>query len=364
MILIMFMLGLGVIAFMLKSVGTSTLEFQQKDRTTQALNGAKEALIAWAVSHSDYPGQLPWPDRNGDGNYDGGSDCATTSFSTSMFIGQLPISTSTNPCINYPGMGSDFLDGAGNRLWYAVSRNLVRNYQSGTNPIINPGIIDSPTYSWMRVLDRNGNLISDRVPAVIIAPGLPLPNQDRAGVPDATEYLDSLQIGATVYSNQDDDSDNEDFIMAPDSAHHPGSDGTYQAPYYFNDRLVYITIDELMAATEKRVAAEVKAALNSYRSTYGAYPYAAPLGATLNYSCKDNVTAGFLPVDAPVAFSSPVSCSSNTNCSGMSFVNDISRVAYTNPFINWTGTTGACTSSGRTCTCTGTGSCTIFGVID
>ena len=364
LILIMFMLGMGLIAFMLKTVGTSTLEFQQKDRTTLALEGAKEALIAWAVSQSDYPGQLPWPDRNGDGNYDGGSDCATTSFSTAMFIGQLPISTSTNPCINYPGLGSDFLDGAGNRLWYAVSRNLVRNYQSSTNPVINPGIIDSPTYSWMRVLDRNGNLISDRVAAVIIAAGPPLANQDRSGVPDATEYLDSLQIGATVYSNQDDDSDNEDFIMAPESAHLPSSDTTYQAPYYFNDRLVYITIDELMAALEKRVAAEVKTALVSYKSSYGAYPYAAPLGVTLNYSCKDGVTAGFLPVDAPVAFSSTVSCSSNTNCSGMSFVNDISSVSYTNPFINWSGTTGACTRSGRTCTCTGTGSCTIFGVID
>lgn len=350
LILIMFMLAMTVVAFMIKSVNSGSLEFQQKDKTTQALNAAKDALMSWAVSHSDYPGQLPWPDRNGDGNYDGGSDCATTSFATTLFIGQLPIKPSTNPCLNYPGLGSDFLDSGGNRLWYAISRNLVRNYQATTNPIINPGMIDSSI--WMRVLDRNGNLISDRVAAVIIAPGLPLPNQARSGIPDVTEYLDRLQIGATVYSNQDYDSDNEDFITAPDSARHPSTDSTYQSPYYFNDRLVYITIDELMAALEKRVASEVKSALKSYKTTYTTFPYATPLGSTKNYSCVDNQTTGLLPIDS--AKGTSCSCSSNQNCT-CNFT-EIQKVVIDSA-QDWETATGSCSIDSGKCSCTGTGAC-------
>jgi hypothetical protein len=380
LILIMFMLGMGVVAFMLKSVNSGSFEFQQQDKTTLALNEAKEALIAWSASHPNWPGIMPFPDRKETTtpNYDGKSDCVNVGLNYNHLIGMLPIS-SESPCVSpQTGLGlqsygvvktcangATSCDETGTRLWYAVSMNLIRTSSaSGTAPFINPGVIDSPTVPWMRVLDRNGNLISDRVAAVIIAPGTPLANQDRSGLPDAADYLDSLQIGATVYSNSDYDTADEDFIMAPDSTRHPAVDVTYQSPYYFNDRLVYITIDELMAAVEKRVAAEVKATLNSYRSTYGAYPYAAPLGVTKNYSCKDNVNAGFLPLDTPISFSSTVSCTSNTNCSGLRFGNDIQSVTYTNPFINWSGTTGACTASGRSCTCTGTGSCTIFGFIN
>ena len=352
LILIMFMLGMGVIAFMLKTVNSGTMEFQQKDKTTLALNEAKEAFISWAVSHRDNPGQLPWPDRNGDGNYDGGSDCATTSFAISLFIGQLPIKPSTNPCLNYPGLGNDFLDGAGNRLWYAVSRNLVRNYQSTTNPTINPGIIDAPIYSWMRVLDRNGNLISDRVAVVIIAPGLPLPDQERSGVPDVTEYLDRLQIGATVYSNQDYDTDNEDFIIAPDSSELPTADATYQAPYYFNDRLVYITIDELIAAVEKRVATEVKSALKNYKNTYTTFPYATPLGSSKNYSCIDNQTTGLLPIDS--AKGTSCSCTSNQSCT-CDFT-EIQKVVIDSA-QDWESATGNCSIESGKCSCTGTGAC-------
>ena len=36
------------------------------------LGEAKAALIAWAVSHPNYPGQMPFPDRNDDpSGYDG-----------------------------------------------------------------------------------------------------------------------------------------------------------------------------------------------------------------------------------------------------------------------------------------------------
>ena len=92
----------------------------------------------------------------------------------------------------------------------------------------------------------------------------------------AANYLDSITIGATTYDNADADG-------CPDNTVPPcGSAGEEfvvyanpQAAGTFNDRLVYITVDELMRAAEKRVLGEMAAALNAYRAAYGAYPWLA-----------------------------------------------------------------------------------------
>jgi hypothetical protein len=375
LILIMFMLGMGVVAFMLKSVNSGSFEFQQQEKTTLALNEAKEALIAWSASHPNWPGILPFPDRketSSPPNYDGKSDCVTSGLNFSHLIGMLPVG-SESPCVA-PQTGLSLqsygvvktcansatsCDETGTRLWYAVSMNLIRTSSlSGTTPIINPGIIDNPLIvPWMRVLDRNGNLISDRVAAVIIAPGAPLANQDRSGLPDAADYLDSLQIGATVYSNSDYDTADEDFIMAPDSTRHSAVDVTYQSPYYFNDRLVYITIDELIAAVEKRVATEVESALKHYKNTYATFPYAAPLGSSKNYSCVNNQSTGLLPIDS--AKGTSCSCTSNLSCN-CNF-SEIQRVVIDpiDPSQNWETATGSCSIDNGNCSCTGSGACSL-----
>jgi len=368
LILVAFMLGLAVTTLLIANHSVTSNVLERERMTRQALSQAKESLIAWAVSHEYNPGQFPWPDRNGDGNYDGSSDCATNSFAYSLFIGRLPSQPATSPCYDpktglniyagysvYPGVGKAFTDGHGNELWYAVSRNIVRNNQTGNEPDINPSIIDNPPLEpWLRVFDLQGNLVSNRVAAVIIAPGPPLNGQSRSTAAAISNYLDQITVGATTYSNRDYGEANEDFFIGN------GSNNT------FNDTLIYITIDELIAALEKRVAAEAKAALLAYRlDNGGAFPFASPIGSTLNYSCKENLTQGFLPLDSPVAFSSTVSCMSGNNCNGIDF-SDISSVSFTNTTINfnWTGNTGSCTRSGRSCTCSGAGSCTIFGVIN
>lgn len=195
LLLMTLVLAVSATAFAFKALNQSNVQIEREKITLNALTEAKAAVIGWSVSHPNLPGSMPFPDRNGDGNYDGNSDCYTGTFNYSFLLGQLPWLGQTNPCTALPltGFGVDVRDGSGNRLWYAVSRNLVHDYQTGTDPIINPGIITSPTYNWMTVYDKRGNLISNRVAVVIIAPGAIVGAQDRsAAAPNASEYLDSF----------------------------------------------------------------------------------------------------------------------------------------------------------------------------
>jgi hypothetical protein len=386
LILMAFIMGLGVLAYMLNTFDPQRLRLEQNKKTYQSLNAAKEALIAWSVNHQYAPGQMPWPDRHLDpGIYDGSSDCATTAFQYSNLLGQLPSLPDTSPCLDknnglsvyagfstYPSLGQDFRDAQGNKLWYAVSRNLVRKYDAPTSdPIINPNIINAPTYQWLQVLDRNGNLVSDRVAAVILAPGDALTGQNRAGAADASQFLDGFQIGAAVFNNRGYATEDEDFIMGDDSRNVSPNDPTFLQPYHFNDKLVYITIDELMAALEKRVGEQVRTSLKAYQDANGYYPYAAQLGTATNFSCEltnsagvTGLTSGFLPVDNQSCTYTRIGAAQTSLICAQS-VFDASTSGITQVRFDRTsgGTltavnSGLCVRNSTTrCTCTGSGSC-------
>jgi len=367
LIFLAFVIGLGAAAYLLKEFNVASLQVNQDKKTYKILGEAKQALIAWSVSHANRPGQMPFPDRNADGDYDGNSDCNSpaSTFSYAFLLGQLPIYGQKNPCVSpQVGIGGDFHDAQGNRLWYAISRNLVHKYESpSADPIINPSIINDPVYPWLRVLDRNGALISDRVAAVIIAPGSPIGAQNRSSAtPNPSEFLDTFQIGATIYSNANYDTPNEDFIISQDSRNVADVDATYVKPYAFNDQLVFITIDELITALNYRVAAEAKSLLNQYNIKNSHYPYAADLGSALNNHVSSGInTKGMLPIDV----TDNCSCTSATSCS-CSF-KPIASVALERESGTWNTTqdSGSCSSANGapsdTCTCTGAGSCTRFG---
>ncbi len=360
LIIIAFIVGLAATAYFVTSFSVISNQTNQAKKTYQALNEAKQALIGYAISHPNFPGQLPFPDRNSDSNYDGYSDCnsPTSSFSYELLIGQLPILGQTNPCIApQTGLGSDFKDVDGNRLWYALSRNLVHKYESSAilpvDPVINPSIIMSPVYPWLRVFDASGRLLSDRVAAVIIAPHNLIGSQNRASnTPAATEFLDALSIDGVAYSNADYNSPDEDFIAAPDSRNVTATDTVYEKPYYFNDKLIYITIDELIEATARRAGAEAKHLLNEYQLRTLQYPYAANLASILNNHVSTGINqTGMLPIDV----TDTCVCADAQSCS-CSF-NLIKSVTFTRgsstPFTSST----SCTMSGAACTCSGAGSC-------
>ena len=359
--LMMFILGLAVAAYILKSVNVFNLQSGQNDKTHKALKEAKTALIAWAVTHPKTPGLMPYPDRNTDpGRYDGLSDCPGGTTEHKHLIGRLPWKGGDyNHCAYLlAGLGEKFVDGNNESLWYAVSKNLIHVYEPSGDPVINPDIASTPAHAWLKVLDRNGNLMSDRVAVVIIAPGVALTGQNRsASAPDPDEYLDSLKIGANTYSNADYDQDDEDFVMGEDSRNVTELDTSLQKPYYFNDKLIYITIDELMHALEKRALQEARQQLTNYYSASDAsadnrfYPYAATLG-DLGNMCKEGKLGGFLPIrfQTPSAY-----CTSSQSCT-VGFPETTLAFSASLP-LAYSSSSGACTSAGNTCTCTGAGSC-------
>lgn len=360
LILMMFILGLGTAAYILKSLNISNLQSEQNDKTYRVLKEAKTALISWSAAHPYWPGIMPFPDRKetSNPNYDGKSDCVTNGLNVSHLLGKLPLSGDA-PCITpQQGLSVELIDSESERLWYATSMNLIRTNGANSTPVINPGIANAPVHPWLKVLDRNGNLISDRVAVVIIAPGVALTGQDRStSAPDPDEYLDSLKIGANTYSNADYDQEDEDFVMGEDSRYVSDLDTSLQKPYYFNDKLIYITIDELMHALEKRALQEARQQLTNYylASDISAdnrfYPYAATLGDTGNM-CKEGNLSGFLPIglQTPSAY-----CTSSQSCA-VSF--PMVEVAFSASLpLDYSSHSGACTYVGNTCTCTGAGSC-------
>ena len=271
--------------------------------TARALADAKRAIVGWSVAGGiagdgteHPPGLLPFPDRNNDaGGYDGRADCVTHGLSDRHLIGRLPRAGETSPC---PGraLGVELRGGSGEPLWYAVSRNLV-NYRGGSSldPPINPGLLDAtPAYPWIRLIDMDGATLiaSDGDPleiaAVIIAPGPPLAGQTRSGAaPGAAEYLDSVAIDGVSYDNADSDGcrdaiagasaymdcpgrTGEEFILYPDSR------GTASATDSFNDRIAWVTAEELLRAAEARALGTLTSVLERYRSRHGAYPWEMP----------------------------------------------------------------------------------------
>ncbi len=356
--LMIFILGLGTAAFILKSLNTSNLQAEQNDKTYLALKEAKTALISWSAAHPFWPGIMPFPDRKeiSNPNYDGKSDCVTNGLNVSHLLGKLPL-TGDAPCITpQQGLSVELIDSESERLWYATSINLIRTNGANSTPVINPSIANAPLHPWLKVLDRNGNLISDRVAVVIIAPGAPLAGQNRSSAaPNPSEYLDSYKIGTTVYSNSDYDNDDEDFIMGEDSRNLSPLDISLAKPYYFNDKLIYITIDELMAALENRALQEARQQLKSYNLSSNTlpdnrfYPYAAKLGEAGNI-CKDGQLGGLLPMQPASA-----SCASNQTCSLSCSTTQVTFTS-SSPFA-YNSSSGACSDSGSSCTCTGAGSC-------
>lgn len=369
LILVAFIIGLVATVYLLKTYDPVKLRAEQDEKTYLALNVAKQTLIAWSAVHLNRPGQMPFPDRNADGNYDGVSDCNSpaSTFSYNFLLGQLPVYRQDNPCTApQVGIGGDILDAQGNRLWYAVSRNLVHKYEGTAtpplDPIINPSVINSPTYPWLVVKDRKGNVISNRVAVVIIAPGNALSEQNRTGAaPNANQFLDNFNIGTTNYSNANYDLPNEDFVIGQDSRDVTDADTSVTKPYHFNDKLVFITIDELMAAITNRASSEASKLLNQYRAKNGQFPYAADLGAALNSHNSSGIsTKGMLPIDV----TDSCSCSSAKVCS-CSF-QPILSVSFYRDAGTWNTAQdiGLCSSAlnapSKNCTCTGAGSCSRF----
>lgn len=191
----------------------------------QTLARAKETLIARAVSDDNRPGSLPCPDlitdSNGLNNHpgDGKADMFTLTQCPS-YVGWLPWITLDLP---------EPLDDGGNRLWYALAPALRDD--DSAQPINS----DTATGLWLDGQPEPA--------ALIIAPRAMQAGQRRPSN-NPRDYLDGENANG----------DDRHYVSGPGSER-------------FNDLVLPISRQELMAATEKRVAGEVRRCLEQHAAS-------------------------------------------------------------------------------------------------
>ena len=232
-------------------------------RTEAALAAARDALIGYAASYPDQhagrhgPGYLPCPDRNGNGSPN--TPCPRKS------LGRLP----------WRRLGlHDPRDGAGERLWYALADNFRANGHK-YRPL------NAAAPAELVVDGRSG------IAAVLFAPGSPLSFQDRAR--DRFNPARYLEGGNET-------ADDSIFASQGPLPTPPGA----LSDDRFNDRVVTISRDELMAAAGRRALATVRAVLREYRDAPwnpGVLPWLVPWsGAAEGAVPTPGIIAGRLPL--------------------------------------------------------------------
>ena len=222
--------------------------------------------------------------------------------------------------------------------WYAISANLADACVKALNPaILNTtyaafatgacALVLPPSrpFPWLTVRDPKGNLVTDRAAVVLILPGPALAAQARPVAPmqGPAAYLDTVVVTAGcaqpcvpgTYDNARfnwPDNVGLSFIQCAPPGSVSTSDPSYGQPYNCNDRIVFITIDELMEIAERRVTQYLADELRGYFDANRFFPYAAPLSETtaaLRGQCQNTVTSGLIPAKATtVAPANPSPC--------------------------------------------------------
>lgn len=226
------LLGLGGLGWLLAHHDTpadqAARRLAAEIRSTRALASARQALIGFAATYreqghpnADY-GYLPCPDLDGDGSAE------TCGNQGRAVIGRLPWLT-----LNLP----DLRDGAGECLWYAVSGNVKNNPK--------PTALNWDSTGSFRFVDQSGSTVAlpgdplGLAAAVIIAPGPPLPSQQRqAGPGRCGGDPDPAKLGAYV-----------EAIGTPAAT---GTTDLQAASPDSNDRIAVITIADLYLPLKSR----------------------------------------------------------------------------------------------------------------
>lgn len=266
---------MGLLYSVVGGLSATQQKLADANDTNSALAQAKEALIGYAASSSN-PASLPCPDRN-------------DPVSQPVFYGYESASCANLGRLPFKTLGlAELPDRDGERFWYAVSTSFRKDI----------GTANSDTSGTITVVDSNGNTVATDVVAVIIAPGAPLPrvgtsstqNRSASNYLVATEYLDNT---ATTDNASFNDDTNKSIVAGPAM--------NTQGEIIANDRIAYITRNELMAVIEKRVGKEVTTCLSAYAATNGVYPWPTPLADNSgNYIGMKNSYFGHLPKTQPI----------------------------------------------------------------
>lgn len=225
LVLLFFIVGTSFVLGSLSPVGANQ---SRNAKTASALAQAKAAVIAYAANSTSLPGRLPCPeDVTLIGTANEGNQLASCS-NTAPEIGRLPWRTIRT---------GQLLDGFGEPLWYVLSPNF------------RAAPINSNTVGQLTV-----DAQTQQYAALIISAGPPQSGQDRTTItaltpPSVANYLDGTNANADVTFSE--------------------------TASGINDRILGITVAELMAPVTRRVLAEIRGPDDSYPST--------PAGGLRNY---------------------------------------------------------------------------------
>jgi len=261
---------MGGLYGLVSQLNTASNIWARNAQQNPGLAQAKEALLGY-ISTVQFdsscpsgdcvrPGELPCPDTTAH-TPASSSYGAERASCASISLGRLPFKT-----LGLPEIASN----DGERFWYAVSKP----YRKGVNRTSTQ--LNSGTAGTISIVNTNGQVIAADVVAVVIAPGnalqrlasTSLQSRDDAGYTVASNYLDkTASVDNAAFSDD-----------LPTLVAGPVTDGTISTQLIVNDRLIYITRAEVMAAAERRVLAEVRQCMMSYAAdvSKGAYPWPSP----------------------------------------------------------------------------------------
>lgn len=229
-VLLLFIVGLFFVSssLFLTVLNNNMATLRSEEDVSTALLDAKERLIAFALVSQEHfpgtvgPGHLFCPDTNGDGTPN--SPCGTNG------LGRLPQSVNT-------ALGdtpiSNFNSGVDEQFWFAID-NALRSSPAS--------VLNSSTVGTLTVDGSNG------FAAVLIAPGDVVGAQTRPSNTPAN-YLESGNTAGPAFER-----------------------GNEVAATGFNDRILAVEYSEIMTPVTSRVAAMIKALLDTSHGSDASYP--------------------------------------------------------------------------------------------
>ncbi len=315
-VLLLFLLILvsGSSAWLLATLNQQVTRAKREQMTNLALGRAKDALIAYAATYYDAnPGNfgvLPCPDVDETGAPEGDqhTNCGATHANS---LGRLPWRTLG---------GEPIRDGSGECLWYAVSGGYKQSPQ--------PQMLNEDSNGYLQVFGPDGvtlvagNTPEDRAVAVIIAPGLPLANQNRTKAASTDICGGNFNPSAYLEAHPVSGVQNNVVSGTPNAIDQFVNSGNSEAG--FNDKVLYITKDQLFDAIKRRsdyddrlyfdtaptppppppppvsLIFEVAQCVSNYLQTHNELPWPAAVNLTDyrvdgNYSGIPNTFSGRIP---------------------------------------------------------------------
>lgn len=248
----------------LPGIFASPVDSQTRDQ----LENAKAALSVWGATRDPAvavsPGTLPYPDRNADGNYNGFSNCPGFGAglnNNALRLGQIPFSDGAGSCKTGGGVANNSLmnsltDTSGANLWMAVSQNLTDHSTAGSVASLSTRLLDPAdalaTARWISVCDEQGRLLTNRAAYAVLAPMQALGGQNRAGAPNANQFLDQITLSGIAPCN----GIVRNFQNGPNLTF-ASLLGERNPSLNFNDRVAFVTAQQHLGAAAQTVASDL-----------------------------------------------------------------------------------------------------------